>query len=298
MMSRRPATTSQVSLPTTRSAGTGALQSAAIILVGLVAYAGLCAALWRSGARGGDAYVVVPRAIDGARAPKWLPHAEVARVNALGNVVRGRSMLDPDLASDLAACYLESPWVSRVLHVRRVYPNRLDVALAIRKPFAVVRRASGPAIVLDRSGVRLPASAAPDGLPVLRGAAGIPPVPGQSWEEVRVRDGLRVLARYSTLVEGQGDAFAPREVSVREWSRPDARPLVSVHTTGGFSIAWGVDLPSGEATITGPSARQKLTWLAGALRQLASDTGRISYISLRQRAGLVVKYRRDAAGDR
>jgi hypothetical protein len=301
MSAQRMVRTSQMAVRAARPAGGGAggvAQTVAAVFVSILGYAGVCLALWRTGARGGDALVVVPRAIDGARAPSWLPPAEVARVNALGNVVRGRSILDPDLTRDLAACYLESPWVSRVIHVRRSYPNRLDVALQIRRPFAAIDRSSGPTVVLDREGVCLPATADPKGLPRLVGAPGAPPAPGRRWEDVRVRDGLRVLARYGSALElPAGKAFVAAEVDVTKWSRPDGRPIVRIVTSTGFAVVWGVDLPGGGATITGPSAAQKCAWLSEAFGGLAGRAGAIEYLSLRQRAGLVVRYRGGTEGD-
>lgn len=273
------------------------VRSAATVLVAAFAYLGICAALWRSGGQGGDAYVVVPQAIDSKHAPAWLKPAEINRINAMGSVVRGRSILDPDLARDLAACYLESPWVSQVLHIRRIHPNRLDVALVIRKPFAVVSRASGPSVVLDRDAVRLPSSALPDGLCVLEGATTNPPAPGDCWNDVRVIDGLRVLERYTRVIEAtDGESFAPTKVSVVKWSHPDGRPIVEIVTSRGFPIIWGVDLPNGDATITGSTADEKQRRLAQVLPTLAAQKRDISYLSVRQRAGLVIKYSDEGTG--
>lgn len=263
-------------------------------LAAFALYAGTCAALWRVAARGSDAYVIVPDAIDHTRAPAWLPPAEIARVNALGKSVRGRSILDPDLTHDLAACYEESPWVSRVMHVRRVYPNRLDVKLAIRRPFAAVERGSGPPVVLDRTGVRLPASAEPGGLPRLAGVVSPPPAGGAVWEDVRVLDGLRVLRRYREYVDSDAllqATFAPGEVRVGEWSRADGRPVVEIVAgASGFRVIWGVDLPTGEGTITAPPADVKLARLAEHLPQIAKLKRKPAYIDIRHRSGAVVRF--------
>ena len=298
MLTQQAATTSFGAARPANDAFRALLRSTALLVVAALGYFGLCVALWRSGARGGEAYVVVPHAVEGTKAPTWLSPAEVARVNALGSVVRGRSILDPDLTRDLAACYLESPWVASVMHIRRAYPNRLDVALVIRRPFAAVERPAGPAVVLDKHGTRLPASAEAEGLPVLDGVATAPPAPGDSWDDVRVLDGLRVLDRYAEVVKGDlAEQFGARSVNVRKWSRPDARPVVTIQTKRGFPVVWGIDLPSGEATITGPSANEKLARLAQVLPKLADDGRRISYLSVSQRNGPVLKYEDSGAGD-
>lgn len=297
-MVRRPLPFRAPSVVTRRdAAGRSWKNSLVAAAVGALAYAGLCAGFFRASGRGADAFVVAPRAIEEANAPPWLPPAEVAGLNALGDAVRGRSILDPSLARDLAECYAESPWVSRVLHVRRAYPNRLDVALAIRKPFAVVRASSGPPVILDCDGVRLPASADPAGLVRLSGAGTFPPPPGEMWETPRIKDGLRALGRYSSLIEGKPRLapFAAREVRVGKWSRADARPLVEIVTAKGFPVIWGVDLPDGSATIGGPTAREKLAALAGVLPGLARGTRRVAYLSVRHRSGVVLRFRDGAA---
>ncbi len=275
------------------AAGRSWKRPAAAVAVAVAAYAGLSAAFFRAAGRGADAFVVVPQAIGEAEAPPWLPRSEIARVNALGGAVRGRSVLDPDLARDLAGCYTESPWVSRVLHVRRAYPNRLDVALAIRRPFAVVRRSSGPAVVLDFAGFRLPASADPSGLPVMTGLATFPPLPGEVWNDVRALDGLRVLARYGSFL-GKHPGLAPlraREVNVRNWSRPDGRPVVEILTAKGCRIVWGVDLPDGSATVGEPSAQEKLARLGEVLPKLLKETRAVAYVSVRHRSGASLKFK-------
>jgi hypothetical protein len=297
MLTQRTGTILLPTPPPEPTMARSAARAAVVAGTAALAYLGICVALWRSGAGGRDSFVVVPQAVDGAHAPAWLPGAEFARINALGNVVGGRSILDPDLARDLAACYRESPWVADVLHVRRAYPNRLEVALVIRKPFAAVERSSGPAVVLDRLGVRLPASAEAAGLPLINGVSTPPPSPGARWEDVRVLDGLRVLERYTGVVaEPLAARFAARAIDVSKWSRPDARPLVEIVTVEGFPVVWGIDLPSGDATITGPSADEKLERLSRALPTLAEQTRKIAYISVRQSTGLVLKYQDDAAG--
>jgi hypothetical protein len=272
----------------------------AAVAVALLAYGGLTAAFFRSGARGPDAFVVTPRVADEGRSPEWLPPAEAARLNSLGTAVRGRSILDPHLARDLAACYEESPWVSRVLHVRRSYPNRLDVALAIRKPVAFVRTSSGPTVVLDAEGWRLPASADPAGLVLLTGTVSLPPPPGERWDSIRVSDGLRALGRYRAFVgrDPSRAAFAPLELRVGGWSRPDGRPVIEMLTKRRFPIVWGVDLPGGSASVAAPSAEEKLAALAAALPRLARETRAIAYVSVRHRSGVVLGFRDTAAPPR
>jgi len=295
MSTRTGLAASTVAIPADAKGARDALRGAALVLLTFVAYAGLCAGFWRAGTRGPDAFVVVPQAIDAARTPEWLPQAEVARINSLGAAVKGRSLLDPDLASDLAACYLESPWVAQVLHIRRAYPNRLDVELAIRRPVAVVARANGPAVVLDRTGVRLPVSAVPDGLARISGVGSTPPPPGHQWQDVRIADGLRVLERYGALfsrteapLAKAKELFAPREIRVGSWSRPSGRPSVEILTASGLVIVWGVDLPSGEGTVTGPPAEEKLATLAEILPRIARDGRLPASVLVCERAGPVI----------
>lgn len=270
---------------------------AAAVAVALFAYGALTAAFFQTGGRGPDAFVVVPRVADGAGSPEWLPAPEVERLNSLASAMRGRSILDPHLARDLAACYEESPWVSRVLHVRRAYPNRLDVALAIRKPVVYMRTSSGPPVILDSEGWRLPASADPGGLVRLTGVISNPPAPGEQWDGIRVADGLRALGRYGAFIEEDPSraAFAATELRVGGWSRPDGRPVIEIMTRKGYPVVWGVDLPGDSASVAAPSAKEKLASLAGALPRLARETRAIAYVSVRHRSGVVLAFR-DSGG--
>jgi len=281
--------TSSVVVPE-EAAGGAWKRPVAAVAVALLAYGGLTAAFFRSSGRGPDAFVVVPRVANKGCAPNWLPAAEVERLNSLASGVRGRSILSQHLARDLAVCYEESPWVSRVLHVRRAYPNRLDVTLAIRKPVAFVRKASGPTVVLDAEGWRLPVSADPTGLVRLTGTVSRPPRAGSRWDSMRVTDGLRALGRYGAFIDEQPSLrnFAPVELRVGGWSRPDGRPVVEIVTKRGFPVVWGVDLPGGAASVAGPSAEEKLAALAAALPRVARETRSIGYVSVRHRSGVVL----------
>ena len=55
-------------------------------------------------------------------------------------ILRSRvSIFAPGLAEQVAAAYAASPWVRRVLLVAKEFPNRLDVQLELREPFALVQ---------------------------------------------------------------------------------------------------------------------------------------------------------------
>lgn len=256
-------------------------------------YAAATAAVFKASRYGPDALIVLPEAMAADSAPSWLPSAEVTRINALSAGVRGKSILSPDLTEELAACYLQSPWVGRVVYVRRRHPNRLDVALLIRRPAAVVERPSGPPAVLDAEAVRLPASADPSRLPRLKGVRSVPPAPGEVWSDVRVLDGMRVLKKYGALVAKNTELrpFRPVEVNVSGWSRADRRPVVVIRTASGFPICWGVDLPEEVARIVGPTSSEKVARLAEVLPSLSDRAERVAYISLRQSSGVVYRMR-------
>lgn len=141
-----------------------------------------------------------------------------------------------------------------------------------------------------------PASADPSGLVLLTGTT-TPPPPGGPWESTRVVDGLRVLGRYAAFVgeDGARARFAPVEVRVGDWSRPEGRPVVEIVTRAGLSVVWGVDLPDGSASVAGPSAEEKLACLAATLPRLARRARRpVAYVSVRHRSGAVLGFRDDA----
>lgn len=64
------------------------------------------------------------------------------------------SIFKSDLTGMTRDSYLSSPWVRDVILVRKVFPNRLDIELQIREPFALIQH-QGKFYVVDVDGMIL-----------------------------------------------------------------------------------------------------------------------------------------------
>jgi hypothetical protein len=234
-------------------------------LLTLAAVAGLYAAGWnllrRTVADSSKARVRnAPTAIDIADKPAWLSDDDVCSINRIGLGAEGRNLYDSDLSSALASHYEAEPWVARVNFVRRRYPDRLDVSLEIRRPFASVE-AAGPAgarrfHVVDAEAVELPieprADPYPDAPVIIGLRAGVAaPRSGNPWTGGNVSDAVAVLraveGRIRPLPAGVGQPPAgpvnvrPAEgwplrlqIAADRFGRPD-----HVIIFGGIPFHWG-----------------------------------------------------------
>lgn len=217
-----------------------------------------------------------------AEPPALLAPDELAAVLSAGRAGAGASLYDADLAPRIAASYEASPWVRRVLSVRRRFPDRVEVELALRRPFAYVQSGRFHVLV-DADGVRLPRlpEAVPDRkLPVLVGARGAMPGFAEPWSDASVRDALAILAR----VDGRLEALpGARRIAVRE-ARLEAgeRPAVVFRTDAGIEILWGEC--DGRLRASLPTTQEKLDALASLLAGLGgADVAGACTLNLRFR---------------
>lgn len=107
------------------------------------------------------------------------------------------TLLDEGLVKRIAADFAASPWVRRVLSVRRVFPRRITVEIEFRRPFLAVKQDNGY-ILLDRDLVRLPGTysetAMCDISVPLTGVPTKPACPGEPWIDESIVAG-REMAR-------------------------------------------------------------------------------------------------------
>lgn len=269
-------------------------RSGLLLAIGIATYIALAVGMLRSSGRGANSSVVMPELIDSSTVPAWMSGAEIKRLNNLGDAVRGRSVFDYELTTDLAHSYAQNPWVEEVLYARRSYPNKLDVALIIRQPIAYIPSRTGPSVTLDKFGFRLPVTADNTKLVKIIGVKTKAPVPGEQWEEVNVRDGLRALAHYSEtlplLDKKVAEAFAPITIDVTNWSSSDSRPVVIIRTKNNADIIWGVTLPKGNPSIAEPSDEEKCEMMKIALPKVLNDIKPGCRLSFRSRSGVTLKY--------
>ncbi|MFQ5731492.1 MAG: cell division protein FtsQ/DivIB [Planctomycetaceae bacterium] len=203
--------------------------------------------------------------------PPGVPADIVDQVIRQAKIPDDVSLLEADLAENLARAFTAHPWVARVVEVKKSFPARVQVELEYREPVAMVEVAGG-LFPVDDEGVLLPpkdfSTASTRRFPLVRGVQSEPQGPaGRSWGDAVVRDVAR-LARHlgpfwkelelaSIVIVGRGAAG--------DGSR-DAK--FELHTVDGSRILWGrapgSDHP-GELT-----AEQKI----GRLKKYHHDFGR------------------------
>jgi hypothetical protein len=111
------------------------------------------------------------------------------------------SIFKGDLTGMTRDAYLSSPWVRDVVFVRKVFPNRLDIELQLREPFAVAQF-QGKYFIVDADGMLLDLSVyllTPENngtlLPAIHVPEGTkwPGGTGRFWSDPCVLEGLSML---------------------------------------------------------------------------------------------------------
>jgi hypothetical protein len=188
-----------------------AARPVAVYVLPVVALVAVCVI----GLRWADAHVAqaaryrveAPRLATDRPKPSWWQPEFEQQINRSVAFADGRSILDPQLAGQVAAGYLSCPWVHSVARVTKRYPDRLVAELALRQPGfggqggAVVEiyTRDGPRYLLvAEDGVRLPATFArwpQPGLdvPFVRGVRTAPPQPGEIWRERTVTAAMQIV---------------------------------------------------------------------------------------------------------
>ena len=226
--------------------------------------------------------------VDSRECP-WLSRSDLKAINAGVDLAGQSSLFDRDVCRQVAQSYGGSPWVEQVVAVRRHFPDRVDVELAIRRPAAYVHR-GGLYYLVDHSGCRLPVSPAarPDAAyPVIDGATATPPAAGETWNDECVDDSLRLAELLNEVLAGRGPGARLTQVrAARAAGGYDTRPQMVAQTASGLEIDWGSFNPS--RTYAFPSVSDKRAELERQLG-LIPDLSAISCIRVRYRGGGVTR---------
>ena len=127
-----------------------------------------------------------------ANAPDWVQGDLIKRDLRLQLIPEHANILDPGLIPGLVSKYQSTDrdirkklhWLREITHVRKKYPNTLELKLSLRKPVACVRQGSRE-FLTDSLGVRLPAryykqAGQPELMRVI-GLEGRAPDEGERW---------------------------------------------------------------------------------------------------------------------
>lgn len=207
----------------------------------------------------------------------WVPTNLVEQVLAESHQPASVSLLDPNLAQELASAFARHPWVAHVDRVQITGHRNIVVQLQYRYPVAFIRQ-GGKLIAVDQSGVVLPPDdfsvADHNRLPHIHNIASLPAgSPGTAWGDPLVLESLKIAG-----------ALTPRHNIDANWSRLKLAAIVAPETTyaedmlphrltfeletqGGSRIVWGH--PPGGDDLE-PTVVQKLGRLDQYLKQFGS----------------------------
>lgn len=211
--------------------------------------------------------------------PHWVPHDLVRQVADAENWEQdGVSVLEDDLAEEVAKAFERHPWVSRVNQVRKQPSNVVEIDLSYRQPVGLVEIGQGLYYPISADSVLLPPadfSRADFGrYPIIRGVTSMPRGPaGMEWGDSTVLGAARLaehLMRSHDRDRHHWEAFGFTAVNCPEES-PESHSLdeinYSLTTAQGSEILWGRAPGTGHPGEL--SAEQKI----GRLRQYLADYG-------------------------
>ena len=234
-------------------------------------------ALWPTVSRNAKFQMSVDR-IDLTPATRWTPHDIVENVAKSHPEWKDRSLLESNLAADLAAAFSEHPWISKVDRVEKTRQGRVIVQVTYRTPVAMIETHRG-LYPVDTQGVLLPPNdfslAESDQLPHLRQIRTMPSGrAGTVWGDPLVVSGAKLCA--ALMPEGNLESHWERyglEALVAPSTPLDNAeiaqepPVFELLTQGGRRIIWG--RPPGDDSLE-PTVAQKLGRLDSYIRQQKS----------------------------
>lgn len=214
--------------------------------------------------------------------------ADMRRTDPTGLLSQSCSFFLPRLAGRVATAYGASPWVRRVVAVRRRFPRSLEITLEVRKPYATVAYRGG-SVVVDDEGVVLDPQLYRLSNPPVAGRPDIvmcydpesAPRRGERWNCQGVSAGIDMLA---FLGEGGAlNGLRVRAVEVRKETAPsgNAQLCVVLKTDSGAEIKWGLPPKSGGATTAEVSTSAKVEALQGIVAQHRARLSQVEYIDVR-----------------
>ena len=234
-------------------------------------------ALWPTVSQRAKFQMSVDR-IDLTQATRWTPHDIVDNVAKSHPDWKDRSLLEANLAADLAAAFAKHPWIAKVDRVEKTRQGRIIIEVTFRTPVAMVETHRG-LYPVDAEAVLLPPNdfslTQSDQLPHLRQVRSMPSGPaGTQWGDPLVVAGAKLCAALMPQgnLETHWDRYGLEAViaplpAVENAPVPSEPPVYELLTQGGRRIIWG--RPPGDDTLE-PTVAQKLGRLDSYIRQQKS----------------------------
>ncbi len=216
--------------------------------------------------------------IDLTQAARWTPHDIVDTIAKSHPEWKDRSLLEANLAEDLAVDFAQHPWIAKVDRVEKTRQGRIIIEVTYRTPVAMVETHRG-LYPVDAEAVLLPPNdfslTQSDQLPHLRQVRSMPSGrAGTKWDDSLVVAGAKLCAALMPKgnLETHWDRYgleaviAPLPVGENA-SVPPEPPVYELLTQGGRRIIWG--RPPGDDALE-PTVAQKLGRLDSYIRQQKS----------------------------
>ena len=208
-----------------------------------VAFVGAGLVLLRDYVSRFECYEVDARTLAPTQLPPWAGPAVRRDLSFLPGIPDRFSIMTPGICERVAEAFRMNPWVDDVTSVRKVYPNRLDVELVLRRPVAGVRVA-GRYYIVDAWGRRLTEGIGgwpqgTDALPVIATADGTMPPLGGVWPSEAVKAGASVA---KTLLDNRGKLptrFAVIDCTNMGPRRDIRKSDIVLVTYEGTFVRWG-----------------------------------------------------------
>jgi hypothetical protein len=273
--------------PKERSGEQALLNTAFYILIAGALAAGCVVGaqqLWRAVS---DRPEFIVRPADLTLTSKWARIPEMKRdfleTDRSGILQRpGVSIFTAGLCETVAQAYAASPWVRRVLLVAKEFPNRLDVQLELREPYALVQT-GGKCICVDEEGAPLSPQVydlSPERiatlLPIITLNADCPvPCAGRPWNQPEVQEGLAMVR---LCRKDLARSVPVHEIQVQ--SAENAAVMATLCLDSGPRVQWG-QTPAGPRSPAEISTAQKTTALLAISRKEGAQISRLKTIDVR-----------------
>ena len=226
-------------------------------------------------------FVVNPSHVHFTQTPDWVSENVTDEVLSVGALSRPFNIFEPGMTDRIAREIDRSPWVRRVVAVRKRYPNRLAMELELRRPVAYVDY-RGTFYAVDRFGVRLPEVArriedAPWRLPCVLSGQGEPPAVGEPWPGEIVAHAALVADKIEKSSDPMPVTVVAIDVSM-SYRRGRGDPNVTLYTLEGPRVLWGS--PPGKERHGEPKCPEKIRNLRVFSRR-TGDVARREYVDIR-----------------
>lgn len=175
--------------------------------------------------------------------PVWAPPEGVSIQLPVDAELSQRAQgCETGLVAEVGRRLESNPWIRRVAEVRRVYPDRIEARVELRRPIACVRRGPQAAFV-DRDGMRLPDLRVGAGLPAgcyeVVGVDGAAPRVGTVWNHLGVRAAIDVIESLNDYRVERVLTVSHIDVSNAGGRRDPRRSEIVCWTAAGVPVAWG-----------------------------------------------------------